>query len=116
MWDVGADYLRLSGWKIIEDMRRANGDMRSLDLAPAQIFRSDESLELQVILLTVFGNGWTGCFVPWGARFFVEFRSSHRLFFYCEAADTLNALYAELKEFDPQIATESSVKMEREKR
>jgi hypothetical protein len=88
-------------------VRRANGDMRSLDLAPAQVFRDDESLDLQVFLLTVFGNGWSGCFVPNGTDFIVEFRSSHRLFFYCESSDTLNRLYTDFKEFNPEMVIRS---------
>jgi hypothetical protein len=102
MWDVGAEYLRPLGWKIIENQRRANGDTRSLDLAPAQFFGEDESLDLQVFLMTVLGNGWSGCFVPDGANFVVEFRSSHRLFFYCESEAALNRLKLELEVFEPQ--------------
>jgi hypothetical protein len=102
MWDVGAEYLRPLGRKIIENQRRANGDTRSLDLAPAQFLGEDESLDLQVFLMTVLGNGWSGCFVPDGANFVVEFRSSHRLFFYCESEAALNRLKLELEVFEPQ--------------
>jgi hypothetical protein len=103
MWDVGADYLKPLGWRIIEDMRRANGDLRPLDVAPAQIFREDEQLALQVFLMTVAGNGWSGCFVPSIGDFFVVFRSSHRLFFHCPTQDALKRLMGQLKEFEPQI-------------
>lgn len=103
LWDIGADYLKPLGWRIIEGMRRANGDMRPLDVAPAQIFREDEKLDLQVFLMTVFGNGWSGCFVPAVADFVVEFRSSHRLFFYCKNEAALNRLRVELEAFEPQV-------------
>jgi len=102
MWDVGAEYLRPLGWKIIENQRRANGDTRSLDLAPAQTFGKTNHWTCKFFLMTVFGNGWSGCFVPDGANFVVEFRSSHRLFFYCESEAALNRLKLELEAFEPQ--------------
>jgi hypothetical protein len=97
------DYLMPLGWRVVEDMRRANGDLRPLDVAPAQIFREDEGLEVQLYLMTVFGNGWPGCFVPAIGDFIVEFRSSERLFFYCQGEAALNRLRAELEEFEPQV-------------
>jgi hypothetical protein len=103
MWDVGADYLKPLGWRIIEDMRRAKGDSRSLDVAPAQIFREDEQLALQLFMMTTLGNGWPGCFVPSIGDFFVVFRSSHRLFFHCQTEHALNRLMGQLKEFEPQM-------------
>ena len=102
-WDVGADYLTPLGRRIIEDMRRANGDMRPLDLAPAQIFRQDERLDLQLFLMTVLGNGWSGYFVPAIGDFVVEFRSSHRLFFYCESKAALTRLRGDLNAFQPEM-------------
>ncbi len=105
MWNVGADYLMPLGWRIVEDMRRANGDQRPLDVAPAQIFREDEKLDVQLFLMTAFGNGWPGCFVPAIGDFVVEFRSSHRLFFYCENEATVKRLCIELEAFEPQVET-----------
>jgi hypothetical protein len=102
LWNVGADYLMPLGWRIVEDMRRAHGDTRPLDVAPAQIFREDEGLDLQVFLMTVFGNGWSGCLVPAMTDFAVEFRTSHRLFFYCASKDALSRVSSELAEFDPR--------------
>jgi hypothetical protein len=103
MWNVGADYLTPLGWRVIEDMRRANGDLHQLDVAPAQIFREDERLDVQLFLMTAFGNGWSGCFVPAIGDFIIEFRSSHRLFFYCEGEGALNRLRVELEAFEPQV-------------
>lgn len=102
-WDVGAEYLKPVGWKVIENQRRANGDTRPLDLAPAQFFSDDEPLDAQVFLMTVLGNGWPGCFVPDGADFIVEFRSSHRLFFYCECEATRDRLMVDLEGFAPHL-------------
>ena len=97
---------RVSETTGLEDHRepasRKRGHSISLDLAPAQFLGEDESLDLQVFLMTVLGNGWSGCFVPDGANFVVEFRSSHRLFFYCESEAALNRLKLELEVFEPQ--------------
>jgi hypothetical protein len=102
-WDVGAEYLTPMGWKVIENLRRANGDTRSLDLAPGQFFSSDETVDAQVFLMTVLGNGWPGCFVPDSADFIVEFRSTHRLFFYCDSEATRDRLMVDLEEFAPHL-------------
>src|SRR5438445_9451190 len=51
MWEVGSPELVKPGWKIIEGMRHAQGDLRSLDIAPAQVFREDERVELHAFLI-----------------------------------------------------------------
>jgi hypothetical protein len=40
-WSIGSPQLVRVGWRILEDIRRAHGELRSLETAPAQFFRED---------------------------------------------------------------------------
>jgi tetratricopeptide (TPR) repeat protein len=101
-WHLGVNELVRPGWRILEDMRRAHGDPRSLDLAPAQCFRNDEFVELHACLLQVVAYGWPACFLPSGSEFFVEFRSSERAFFYLKEPKMLDELYSKLGSWGPE--------------
>jgi hypothetical protein len=57
-WDIGSPQFISLGWKIIEGIRRVHGDLRSLETAPAQVFRDDEFLDLHTFLVQVVGFGW----------------------------------------------------------
>jgi hypothetical protein len=101
-WHLGVTEAIQPGWEILEDMRRAHGDMRSLDLAPAQYFREDELVELHAYLIQVMAYGWPACYVPRGSRFFVEFRSSERAFFHSSDPKMLDELYSKLARWEPK--------------
>lgn len=79
-WDVGVTELVRPAWRIIEDMRRAHGDLRTLDIAPAQLFRCDEFVELHVLLIQVMAYGLGAYFVPNAGGYFLDFRISERFF------------------------------------
>ena len=89
------------GWKIIESIRRANGDPRTLDLAPAQHFRSNEAAELSIFLLQAVVFGWAGYFMPSGFNCLVNFRSSERWFFHSNEERTLTSLFTAMEEWNP---------------
>jgi len=89
------------GWKIIEDIRRANGDLRSLDIAPAQLFRHDEFVELHAFLIQVMAYGWGAYFVPRVGGYFLDFRTSERFFCKAKSAQKLEELYSVLEEWGP---------------
>jgi tetratricopeptide (TPR) repeat protein len=100
-YDVGvADSARL-GWKIIENTRLAHGDPSSLDRAPAQYFRRDEELELQVFLLQAMIFGWSGYFLPSGFDCLVSFRTSERWFFHSSEQENLSSLFAAMEPWSP---------------
>lgn len=90
--DVGGSGAPLVGWKVIESLRRSSGDARSLDIAPAQLFRENEDVELQVFLFQAVTFGWTSYFLPLGVDCLVNFRSSQRWFFHCKEQSTLDLL------------------------
>jgi hypothetical protein len=100
-WHLGASEMVRTGWAILEDMRRARGDLRSLDVAPAQHFRQDEFIELHAFLTQVIAWGWPACYLPYSGKFFVEFRSSERAFFYSNESEFLKELYSKLASWNP---------------
>jgi hypothetical protein len=100
-WDVGVtEYVR-TGWRIIEDMRRAHGDLRTLDLAPAQLFRRDEFVELHVLLIQVMSYGLGAYFVPCVGDYFLDFQISERFVCKAKSAEKLKELYSALKKWEP---------------
>jgi hypothetical protein len=101
MWYVGSPELKKPGWRIIEDMRRAHGDLRSLDIAPAQVFRDDEFVELHAFLIQMMAYGWSGYYVPSAEDFFLDFRTSERFFCVAKSAERLGTLYSSLKSWNP---------------
>lgn len=101
MWYVGCGELVMPGWKIIESMRRAQGDLRSLDIAPAQVFREDELVELHAFLIQMMAFGWSGYYVPSTEDFFLDFRTSERFFCVAKSEERLKALSSSLKLWNP---------------
>lgn len=89
------------GWQIIEDIRRTHGDLRSLELAPAQLFRDDEFPEMQAFLVQVIGFGWVAEFIPSIGGFFVHFKDNRQVCFTSQSAESLNVLRTAFSEWDP---------------
>jgi hypothetical protein len=89
------------GWKILEGMRRAQGDLRSLDIAPAQAFRHDELVELHAWLIQVMAYGWFAYFVPSIGDYYVLFTTTGRILFTAKSSETLDTLFSGLKSWGP---------------
>jgi len=100
-WNIGTPQFTKVGWQIIEDIRRAHGDLRSLELAPAQLFREDELSDLQAFLVQVIGFGWVAEFVPSTGGFFAHFKDNRQVCLTCESTDSLNELRAALNQWNP---------------
>jgi hypothetical protein len=98
---AGTDVFLRPGWRILEDMRRAHGDLRTLDIAPAQHFRHDEFVELHVFLIQVMAYGWPACYVPSRSGFFLQFRSSERFFCYSKDAAVVDEFFSKLARWSP---------------
>jgi|HubBroStandDraft_6_1064221.scaffolds.fasta_scaffold273013_1 hypothetical protein len=108
-WNIGAPEMVRAGWLILENIRRAHGDSRSLELAPAQLFRSDESAELQCFLIQVIAFGWVVEFVPSSGQFFAHFKDNGQICVESDSQDTQRELrkYLEgwsLTNEDPMVA------------
>ena len=100
-WDIGSPQMVRVGWQIMEDLRRARGDMQSLDLAPAQYFRDDELVPLQIFLLTVIGLGLVADFVPASRHLFVHFKDDGQICFTTNEADTFKELRTFFNRWNP---------------
>jgi hypothetical protein len=101
MWQVGSPQMVRPGWKILEGMRRAQGDLRSLDIAPAQAFRHDELVELHAWLIQVMAYGWFAYFVPSVGDYYVLFTTTGRILFTAKSPETLDTLFSGLKSWGP---------------
>ena len=101
-WDIGTSRLARVGWRVIEDVRRAHGDSRSLEVAPAQLFRDDEISELHAFLMLIICFGWVAEFVPAASRdFFIHFKDNRQLCFTAGSAALLEELRVALSEWNP---------------
>jgi len=100
-WDIGSPQFIWLGWKIIEDTRRLHGDLRSLETAPAQIFRDDEFFDLHTFLVQVVGFGWVAEFVSPTGGFFMHFKDNRQVCFNARSPDLLQELRAAFAEWNP---------------
>jgi hypothetical protein len=98
-WQIGTNQMVRPGWRIIEDMRRAHGELRSLDIAPAQYFRHDEFVELHAFLIETMAYGWAGFFVA--AGFFINFQESGKIRCVATDVETLDKLFSALQRWNP---------------
>jgi hypothetical protein len=61
---IGSPGLVQTGWKLVEKMRQAFGENRSLQTANGHFFRSDELVDLNACVLPCFVFGWDAYLVP----------------------------------------------------
>ena len=96
MWlrrsDIGSPQLNAVGRQIVENVRRAHGDNRSIEAAAAHIFRQDELLDMNALLAQIVGFGWVAEFVPATGGFFVHFKDNKQISFEADSQDTLKEL------------------------
>lgn len=102
-WEVGSPQMVRPGWKILETLRRSQGDIRSLEIAPAQLFRHDEFVELHAFLIQVMGFGWSAYFFPFARHYFVSFQTNERFICYADSAAELSRLNAALQRWNPSL-------------
>jgi hypothetical protein len=110
-WSIGSPQLVRTGWLILEGVRRSRGELRSLDMAPAQFFREDEFVVLQAFLIQTIAYGWVADFVPCSGRFFLHFKDNRQICFTAESAGTLKELRAEFQSWNPTNGDPMLVKM-----
>jgi hypothetical protein len=110
-WDIGSPQLVWPGWRILEDIRRAHGEPRSLESAPAQLFRDDELVGLHAFLVQVIAFGWVADFVPSSGRFFLHFKDNRQVCCTAESADTLKELRETFQRWNPTVEDPMVTKM-----
>jgi hypothetical protein len=100
-WDIGSPQAIRIGWRIIESFRQGKGAPQSLEVAPAQLFRDDEFVDLQAFLIQAIGYGWVAHYVPSAGGFFVHFKDNRQVCFTAESADMLKELRAAFSRWNP---------------
>jgi hypothetical protein len=83
-WDIGTNWIIRAGWRTLEDIRRAHGSPQSLEIAPAQVFRSDEFVEFHAFVLYIMSYEWQGLLLPRKGEFFADIRPNRTII--CETA------------------------------
>lgn len=61
--DIGSTQLEKSGWRMVERMRAAFGEMRPLEVAPVHHFRADELVDLTAFIVPCFVYGWNAFYL-----------------------------------------------------
>lgn len=100
-WEIGSPEFAQVGWRTIENIRRAHGEIRSLEIASALAVRGDEFMETCALLLHVIGQGWMADWIPFAGEFFAHFTTHEQVCFSAHSAGTLNELRDHLKEWNP---------------
>jgi hypothetical protein len=124
-WDIGSPQMVRPGRLILENIRRAHGELRSLEVAPAQFFRDDELVELHAFLNQAIAFGLVTDYIPCAGHFFVHFKDNRQVCFAAESPVTLKELRAEFQQWNPtdkdpmverMISIEKERKRERKRR
>jgi hypothetical protein len=100
-WDIGSPGMVRPGWLIVENIRWTHGELRSLEVAPAQFFRDDELVELHAFLNQTIAFGWVTDYIPCAGHFFIHFKDNRQVCFTAESAVTLEELRAEFQRWKP---------------
>lgn len=100
-WSIGSPQMVRPGWLILESIRRAHGELRSLETANAQIFRDDEFVELHAFLNQAIAFGWVTDYVPCAGRFFLHFKDNRQICFTAESPATLEELRISFQRWNP---------------
>ncbi len=100
-WEIGSPAMVRPGWLILEDIRRAHGELRSLEVAPAQFFRDDELVELHAFLNQAIAFGWVTDYIPSAGHFFIHFKDNRQVRFTAESPVALKELRAEFQRWKP---------------
>jgi hypothetical protein len=117
-WNIGSPQMASPGWLILESIRRTHGELRSLEVAGAQIFRDSELVELHAFLIQVVAFGWVTDYVASAGRFFLHFKDNRQICFTAESPITLKELRASFQRWnptdkDPMLEKMASIKSSR---
>lgn len=100
-WDIGTPLIERCGLRILEQMRRGYGVTASIENAPAQLFRTDEIVDVQAFLTLPLLFGWDAYFAPHRTRYFAYVRQNGSLFLVTDEDTVLRQLQASLEPYHP---------------
>lgn len=100
-WDMGTPQIERCGLKVCEQMRRGYGVTASLENAPAQLFRTDESTDVQAFLILPMLFSWDAYFAPHGTHYFAYVRGSGAMFLVTDSEEVFLKLRESLSSYRP---------------
>lgn len=111
-WDIGSPQTIRVGWRILEDIRRAHGESRSLEVAPAQLFRNDELVETHAFLVQVIAFGWVADYIPSAGGYFAHFKDNRQVSLSAGSPETLREMRTSFRDWNPTDQDPMVAKME----
>ena len=111
-WEIGSPQQVRVGWRILEDIRRAHGESKSLEMAPAQLFRNDELVELHAFLVQAIAFGWVAEYIPAGTGYFAHFKDNRQVCLSAESPETLKEMRTSFQDWKPTDQDPMIAKME----
>lgn len=102
-WDTGTPQIERCGLRILEQMRRGYGITASVENAPAQLFRTDEIVDVQAFLTLPMLFGWDAYFMPHGTRYFAYVRQNGSVFLVTDREQVLQKLRVFLDPYQPAM-------------
>lgn len=101
-WTLGTSDFDEVGWKTCELMRRGYGELRSLEVACAHVFRFDEAIEARAFLMQILVNQWSAILTQEPIMFFISIDEEH-LRFHLHDMQVANYLTERLSRWNPQV-------------
>jgi hypothetical protein len=108
-WDIGTPLVERAGLKMIEQMRRGYGACSSVENAPGNLFRTDETADLHAFLCVPMLFGWDAYFVPRGTRYFAYVRNNGFLYLVTDEEEIHRRLLHHLAYWKPSSEVPSYV-------
>lgn len=102
-WGYSPPEIENCAVKILEQMRRAYGVTASIENAPAQLFRSDEILDVHAFLAIPLLFGWDAYFMPHGTRYFGYLRENASIYLITDDEQVSQKLQASLQGYRPVL-------------
>lgn len=105
LWDIGSPQLDKIGWTIVERMRLSYGEFRPIEAAPAHRFRSDESTQLQGLLLQPLIFQWDANLVYSKRDRFVHVSHDGFILVASKTRAAYEECWSQLRRFRPESAS-----------
>jgi hypothetical protein len=102
-WGYSPPHIENCVLRILEQMRRGYGVTASLESAPAQLFRSDEIIDVHAFLTIPLLFGWDAYFMPYGTRYFAFARENSSMFLVTDDEQVLQKLLLSLDSYRPVL-------------
>lgn len=101
-WGIWSDLVERAGFRVMEMIRRASGDLRRPELAPGYLFDAKELIDLEVGLLQPMLIGWDAFMVPESAHYIVATSHDETTCVLSRTPQVHDSLFESLKPWSPR--------------